>query len=71
MKKFITKIHRSANQFSLLDFALFKIYLFTVGILAGAYFASFWLSNISIVWIVAIISCIYTLVRLWRGYFKQ
>ncbi|MFI3279363.1 MAG: hypothetical protein SNG49_03030 [Rikenellaceae bacterium] len=71
MKKFISKIHRSANKFTLLDFALFKIYLFSVGILFGAYFASFWLSNLSVVWIVAVVTCVYTLVRLWRGYFRE
>ncbi len=68
MKKFLEKIHRSANQFSMVDFALFKIYIFAVGILVGAYFAPFWLTHISVVWVVAAASCVVVLTQLIRRY---
>lgn len=52
----------------MVDFALFKIYIFAVGILVGAYFAPFWLTHISVVWVVAAASCVVVLTQLIRRY---
>ncbi|MFI3263667.1 MAG: hypothetical protein SNG38_01940 [Rikenellaceae bacterium] len=70
MKNFIMKLQRAANQFNVIDFAFFKIYLFTVGILFGVYFASYWITCIDVIWVMATLSCVYTLVRLARNYLK-
>ncbi len=70
MKKFVERVVASANQFTAFDFALFKIYLFAVGILVGAYFAPFWLVRIHLIWIVAIVAGIFTVVQLVRRYLK-
>lgn len=71
MKRFLSKIQRAANQFSMVDFAIFKIYLVSVGILLGAYFAQFWLLHLTPLWIVAALSCIYVLIELVRLYLKK
>ncbi len=64
MKKFIDQILRAANQFKAVDYAIFKIYLVAVGTLLGSYFAQFWLSHITIVWVVTCLSAIYVIYRL-------
>lgn len=71
MRKFIVKIQHAANQFGLLDFAYFKIYLVTVGILFGVYFGYFFTSWIVYVWIVATLSCIVTIAQLVRYYIRN
>ncbi|MFI3281435.1 MAG: hypothetical protein R3Y44_05630 [Rikenellaceae bacterium] len=68
MKDFLMKLQRAANQFNMVDFAIFKIYIFSVGLLFGAYFAHFWLAYINIVWVVAIISCIFVLIQLFKRF---
>lgn len=71
MKKFIVKIQHAANQFGIFDFALFKIYLVAVGILFGVYFAYFFTSWIVYVWIIAALSCIFTITQLVRYYARN
>ncbi len=66
MKNLIKKLQLAASRFSCVDFAIFKIYLFSVGILFGIYFAQFWFTYINIIWVVAVVSCIYVLVALYR-----
>lgn len=71
MKKFIETMLRAANQFKAFDFAIFKIYLVSVGILLGAYFAQFWLNNIIIIWVIAILSAVITITQLIRYYLRS
>lgn len=54
----------SLRKFTLLDVSIFKINLCLVGILLGAYFSSFFLEYITIVWAVAIVTYIFLMVRL-------
>ncbi len=70
MIKFIKKMQLAAAKFGLLDFAIFKIYICAVGILVGAYFAPFWLEYITLVWVVAIVCGLFTIVELIRHTLK-
>ncbi len=66
MKRFINKVMGAASQFKELDFALFKIYMVAIGILLGSYFAPFWIEHIIIIWTVAILAGVYTIIQLLR-----
>ncbi len=70
MKRFIENMQRAANGFTVVDYAFFKIYILFVGVLLGAYFASFWIAYINIAWIVAILAGVFTVSRLFRNYQK-
>ena len=56
----------SIKKFTVLDFAVFKIYLVFIGILFGVYFSAFFLKYIGIVWIVAVVTLVITLTQLVR-----
>jgi len=56
MKNLIEKLMDKARRFSIFDYAIFKITLFSAGVLLGTYFSSFFLSNIGLVWIVFAVS---------------
>ncbi len=71
MMNFIKEMQRAANKFSVLDFALFKIYLVAVGVLLGGYFATFWLEWITLVWIVAVVCGAITVARLFYHYISK
>lgn len=66
MCNFIKSMRDSARKFTVLDFGVFKIYLIAIGILLGLYFSDFFLENITIVWIVAVVALIFMLVQLIR-----
>jgi len=56
MKKLINRALNSTKNYTVFDFGILKITLVSVGILLGAYFSKFFLSNILLVWIIFIIS---------------
>ncbi|WP_321519423.1 hypothetical protein [uncultured Bacteroides sp.] len=56
MSNLTTSLLKAAHQFSIVDFGAFKICLLSMGILLGTYFSNFFSANISIIWIIAIIT---------------
>ncbi len=66
MCNLIKNAMNAVRKFTVVDFAIFKIYLVLVGILFGAYFSTFFLKHIFIVWVVAVIALIIVLVQLIR-----
>ena len=56
MKKLINRVLDSTKNYNVFDFGILKITLISAGILLGAYFSKFFLSNIALVWIIFIIS---------------
>ena len=52
MKNMIAKLMDKARNFSILDYAIFKTVLLSAGILIGAYFSSFIMGVIWLVWII-------------------
>lgn len=68
MKKFIEKMQRAANKFTVVDYACFKIYMISVGVLLGVYFALFLRIYINAIWSVAILAGLFTILRLVENY---
>lgn len=64
MKKLIEFALGKASKFGILDYGIFKLCLFTLGVIFGAYFSSFFLEYISIVWILFIVSYIYLMYKI-------
>ena len=67
MKKFIARILKKAQRYTLWDFACLKLCLITLGIALGAYFSSFFMH-----WFF-VICCIFALSWLrimWRTFVK-
>lgn len=71
MKKLIDFSMRVAKQFNFMDYTVFKICLVSLGILLGAYLSQFFLSIISIVWAVAIVSYIWMIYKMFVVYRKK
>ena len=63
MRELINRSLRAAKNYSLWDFACLKITLLSLGILIGAYFAEFFLSHTSLIWIIFIVSYILIMYR--------
>lgn len=59
MKKFIEFTLGKASKFGIWDYAAFKICLISLGIILGAYFSHFFLSWISVIWAIFVLSYIY------------
>jgi len=60
----------AAHRFTAWDYAFFKICLLALGIIFGAYFSSFFLKYISIVWIVFAVTWVILIIQVIR-YFKK
>ena len=56
MKRWINYLMGQVRKFSVLDFAFFKMALLSAGILLGSYFAAFFQSHVTVVWIVFAVS---------------
>ena len=56
MRNVIDKLMDKAKNFSILDYAVFKITLLSAGVLLGTYLSSFFLSIIWLVWIIFVVS---------------
>ncbi len=66
MKRLINRMMGAVRLYTPFDFAIFKIYIFVIGILFGFYFAPFWAEYITVVWGVAIVSCVVVIMQLIR-----
>jgi small multidrug resistance family-3 protein len=56
MKNLINKVLKSTHNYNIFDFGCLKISLMSFGILLGAYFSKFFLTNIVLIWIIFIVS---------------
>ena len=56
MRQLINRAMRAAKRYTLWDYACLKITLVSLGILMGAYFAKFFLSYTSLLWIIFLVS---------------
>lgn len=61
--QWINRLLKSAREYTVWDFAFFKIALVSFGILAGAYFSRFFLDNIALIWVVFILAYIWVMYR--------
>lgn len=68
MKKFIENMQRAANKFTAMDYACFKIYMLSIGVLFGVYFVPFFVTRLNIVWCVAILTGLFIIFRLFKNY---
>lgn len=66
MSTFVKKLLDAARTFTALDFAIFKICLLAIGVLLGAYFSQFFLEYIDFVWMIAILTWVFLMVRIAR-----
>ncbi|MCC5910625.1 MAG: hypothetical protein JJT76_09335 [Clostridiaceae bacterium] len=71
MKEWISKAFGSTKQYTMWDFALLKVCLFSMGILFGVYFGDFFLSYLSIVWIIFIASYVYIMYKTFGKHLKN
>lgn len=60
--KYIDRLLNAARKYSVWDFGWFKVALFSLGILFGAYFYRFFMNYITVIWVIFVISFI------WVGY---
>lgn len=67
MTTFIQKALKSTQRYTIMDFALLKIALVSVGILLGAYFADFFLNYTTLIWGIYILSFLWIL---YKTFFK-
>lgn len=67
MTTFIQKALKSTQRYTIMDFALLKIALVSVGILLGAYFADFFLNYTILIWVIYILSFLWIL---YKTFFK-
>jgi uncharacterized membrane protein len=70
MKGFMDKAFHAGRKYTALDFAIFKLCLISLGILAGAYFAHFFLNLTTLLWIIFILSYIFVMYRTFVKYWK-
>ena len=71
MKGFIDKALNAARSYNLWDFGCLKITLIAFGILIGAYFASFFIQYIGIVWAIFILSYIWVMYKTFFKYWDK
>lgn len=63
MSKFIQRLLKVARNYTVMDYVFFKITLVSFGILLGTYFAQYFLSYTSFLWVVFIISYLWMMYR--------
>lgn len=63
MITFFLKALNAARKYTLMDFGCLKIAVLSCGILLGAYFASFFMNIVGIVWVVFILSFLWIIYR--------
>jgi len=71
MKGFIDKALNAAKSYSLWDYGWLKLTLISFGILAGTYFAQFFIQCISIVWAVFILTFIWVMYKTFFKYWGK
>lgn len=70
MKGFIEKALNAAKKFNVWDFGLFKICLFSLGIIFGVYFNNFFLAYIQTIWVLFIATWVWLLYKTFFKYWK-
>jgi len=70
MKKFIGNILNSTKKYNIWDYTWLKICLFSLGIIFGVYFTTFFTSCISIIWAIFIISYLWIMYKTFVKYKK-
>ncbi len=71
MKKLIGTVLGSTKQYTVWDFGLLKVCLVSIGILLGVYFSEFFLSYLSIVWVIFTASYIFIMYKTFVKYFRK
>jgi len=64
MKEFIDKAMNAVNRYNVVDFAILKTCLIAVGVLFGVNYKKFFKRHIHVVWVVAVVTYIWTFGRL-------
>ena len=59
MKKLIDYFMGKARKFTLLDYSMFKVALFSAGLLVGLYFKSFFGNYLSAIWVIFLVSYVF------------
>jgi len=54
------------RKFGVLDIAVFKIYLFLLGTIFGAYFSSFFRENIIVVIVLVVFSFLWLMIKMFK-----
>ena len=70
MKNLVDKAMNAAKKYTVLDFGLFKLCLFSLGIIIGAYFYAFFSLYVPIVWGIFIASWIWLIYKTFFKYWK-
>ena len=70
MKNFVNKAINAARKYTVLDFGLFKLCLFSFGIIAGVYFYTFFSMYMPIVWAIFVASWAWLVYKTFFKYWK-
>ncbi len=71
MKKLIDRSLKAARKYNVLDWAVFKFCLISLGIILGTYFAIFFRSILPIVWIFFILTYVWIMLKTFTKYWKE
>lgn len=64
MKNLISTLMKAVRFYTVLDFAVLKIYLLCIGILLGSYFGSFFMKYVSVIWVVVVLAFVFILIQI-------
>jgi hypothetical protein len=70
MKNFLSSMLQRTKKYNLWDFSALKIALFAFGIIFGAYFSKFFLTNIIVVWVIFVVTYVYIAFKTMVAYRK-
>ncbi len=68
MEKLLKQTLSAAKKYNAWDYAWLKTCLVALGIILGAYFSSFFLKYITVVWVIAIITYIWIIYKTFVKY---
>ncbi len=71
MKKLIASSLESVKQYTVWDFGLLKVCLFSFGIIFGVYFYQFFSSYLPIVWTIFIVSYAFIMYKTFIKYYRK
>ena len=66
MKNWIDYLMSQVRQFTIMDFAFFKLALLSAGILLGSYFPGFFQSIAALIWLIFLVSYTATIMATFR-----
>ncbi len=70
MNNFVNKAMNAAKKYTVWDFGLFKLCLFSLGIIFGVYFYTFFSTYMPIVWAIFIASWAWLVYKTFFKYWK-